>query len=36
VVLSNDPKFDPRHTRAFLHSLDPVRVDLIGQTEEPE
>ena len=36
VVLSNDPKFDSRHTRAFLHSLDPVRVDLIGQTEEPE
>lgn len=36
VVLSNDPKFDPRHTRAFLRSLDPVRVDQIGQTEEPE
>jgi Protein of unknown function (DUF3341) len=36
VVLSNDPKFDPRHTRAFLHSLDPVRVGLVGQTEEPE
>jgi hypothetical protein len=36
VVLSNDPKFDPRGTRAFLRSLDPVRVDQIGQTEEPE
>jgi len=36
VVLSNDRKFDPRDTRAFLHSLDPVRVDQIGQTEEPE
>ena len=36
VVLSNDPRFDPRHTRAFLNSLDPVRVDQIGQTEEPE
>jgi hypothetical protein len=36
VVLSNDPKFDLRHTRAFLRSLDPVRVEQIGQTEEPE
>jgi hypothetical protein len=36
LVLSNDPKFDPQHTRAFLRSLDPVRVDRIGQTEEPE
>jgi hypothetical protein len=36
VVLSNDPRFDPRHTRAFLNSLDPVRVDQVGQTEEPE
>jgi len=35
-VLSNDPRFDPRHTRAFLNSLDPVRVDQVGQTEEPE
>ena len=36
VVLSNDPKFDQHHTRAFLNSLDPVRVDQVGQTEEPE
>jgi hypothetical protein len=36
VVLSNDPKFDRRRTRGFLRSLDPVRVDLVGQTEEPE
>lgn len=36
VVLSNDPRFDRRRTRAFLRSLDPVRIDLVGQTEEPE
>jgi hypothetical protein len=36
VVLSNDPQFDPRRTRAFLRGLHPVRVDPVGQTEEPE
>ena len=36
VVLSNDPKFDPHRTRAFLRSLDPIRIDAVGQTEEPE
>lgn len=36
VVLSNDPKFDPRPTRDFLHDLAPVRIDLVGRTEEPE
>jgi hypothetical protein len=36
VVLSNDPKFDRHRTRAFLRSLAPVRIDPVGQTEEPE
>jgi hypothetical protein len=36
VVLSNDPRFDRRRTRTFLRSLDPVRIDAVGQTEEPE
>jgi hypothetical protein len=36
VVLSNDPKFDRERTRRFLSSLEPLRVDLIGKTEEPE
>lgn len=36
VVLSNDRRFDRQRTRAFLRSLEPVRIDLVGRTEEPE
>lgn len=36
VVLSNDPQFDRERTRQFLDGLAPVRVDLVGKTEEPE
>lgn len=36
VVFSTDPKFHQERTRAFLEELDPVRVDLVEHTEEPE
>jgi hypothetical protein len=36
VVLGNDPKFERERTRRFLRGLKPVRIDVIGKTEEPE
>ena len=36
VVFSTDPKFDHERTRAFLEGLDPVRIELIEHSEEPE
>jgi hypothetical protein len=36
VIFSNDPKFDATETETFLRSLDPVRVEIIQPTEEPE
>ncbi|MDY0884426.1 DUF3341 domain-containing protein [Dongia soli] len=35
IVFGHDEKFDPVQTRTFLESLDPVRVDVVRQTEEP-
>ncbi|TXH33923.1 MAG: DUF3341 domain-containing protein [Rhodospirillaceae bacterium] len=35
IVFGHDEKFDPVDTRAFLESLDPVKVDVVKQTEEP-
>jgi hypothetical protein len=36
VVFSTDPKFHQERTRTFLEGLDPVRIELVEHTEEPE
>jgi hypothetical protein len=36
VLFSNDARFHPKRTRAFLESLAPVRVETVEHTEEPE
>ncbi len=36
LVFSDDPRFDRDATRGFLEALAPVRVDLVGHSEEPE
>jgi hypothetical protein len=36
VIFSDDPRFDLRRTRGFLRGLQPVRVERVGHTEEPE
>jgi len=36
VVFSSDPKFHQERTRAFLEELDPVRIELVEHSEEPE
>lgn len=36
VVFSNDELFHPRRTRRFLEGLDPIRIDFVEHTEQPE
>ncbi|MGO4567626.1 DUF3341 domain-containing protein [Rhizobium sp. 2YAF20] len=36
VLFSNDARFHPDRTRRFLEGLDPVRIDIVEHTEEPE
>lgn len=36
VLFSNDARFHPKRSRIFLESLDPVRVETIEHTEQPE
>ncbi len=36
LVFGDDAAFDIDETRRFLETLDPVRVDPLGHTEEPE
>lgn len=36
VIFSDDPRFDQARTRTFLRSLQPVQIDLVERTEEPE
>lgn len=36
VVFSNDDRFHPKRTRAFLAKLDPVRLEAVEHTEQPE
>jgi hypothetical protein len=36
VLFSNDERFHPHRTRRFLEGLDPVRIDVIEHTEQPE
>jgi hypothetical protein len=36
VILSNDERFDATRTGIFLDKLDPVRVEAVEHTEQPE
>lgn len=36
VLFSNDEQFHPQRTRHFLEGLDPVRIDVVEHTEQPE
>ncbi len=36
VIFANDPQFDRQRTQAFLEGLEPLRVELVQHTEEPE
>ncbi|MBB6300609.1 DUF3341 domain-containing protein [Rhizobium leucaenae] len=36
VLFSNDARFHLKRTRAFLEGLDPVRVETVEHTEQPE
>ncbi|WP_337181021.1 DUF3341 domain-containing protein [Shinella sp.] len=36
AIFCNDPRFAPEETAAFLRSLEPLRVEAIRSTEEPE
>ncbi len=36
VIFSNDRRFHPKRTRVFLAHLDPVRMEAIEHTEQPE
>jgi hypothetical protein len=36
VIFSNDELFQPDETRSFLRRCDPVRIEVIPRTEEPE
>ncbi|NLS17666.1 DUF3341 domain-containing protein [Rhizobium sp. P40RR-XXII] len=36
VIFSNDGRYHPKRTRAFLTSLKPVRVEAVEHTEQPE
>lgn len=36
LIFSTDTQFDREATRGFLESLQPLRVDLVGHTEQPE
>lgn len=35
VIFANDRRFDRERTRAFLGTLEPVRIALVEHTEEP-
>ncbi|WP_368516592.1 DUF3341 domain-containing protein [Rhizobium sp.] len=36
IILSNDERFHLKRTRTFLDMLDPVRVEAVEHTEQPE
>lgn len=36
VIFANDGRFDRERTQAFLQSLDPVRIEVVEHSEEPE
>lgn len=36
VLFSTDAHFHPQRTRHFLEGLDPVRIDVVKHTEQPE
>lgn len=36
VIMSNDDRFHPKRTRTFLDKLNPVRVEAVEHTEQPE
>jgi hypothetical protein len=36
VLFSNDEHFHPYRTRRFLEGLNPIRIDIVEHTEQPE
>jgi hypothetical protein len=36
IIFANDERFEGETTRQFLLRLDPLRISLVGKTEEPE
>jgi hypothetical protein len=36
LILANDPTFDPGGARDFLVRLEPIRIDTVPHTEQPE